>query len=65
MFTHPVMVRVAFSPRVMPPSTLKTPSSQPVVTISMVSQKLNAKIHGPTADDLADADLGLEVTTAD
>jgi hypothetical protein len=66
--TYPVMVRVAFSPRVMPPSTERTPSSQPDIrnasasSIYCVHEDMKL-VH--TLDDLTNTNLGLEVTSAD
>ena len=60
---YPVMVRVHFSPRVMPPSALRTPSSQP--SILSASCRMIKFESLRTLDDLTDTNAGLEVTTTD
>ena len=46
------MVRVAFSPSVMPPSVDRTPSSQPTVSRQLLGPAQLSKIRMPTLDDL-------------
>lgn len=59
------MVKVAFSPSDMPPSTLRTPSSQPAIARLAWGSASRVEESVDTANDLADADLGLEVAAAD
>ena len=57
------MVSLDFSPRVMPPSALKMPSSQPADRVSVQSPRTSLRVSS-TLNDLAGTDLDIEVSTA-